>query len=76
MSFQNGTTQKRLVKINRKNHLHKHQLKIRLVDVILLGRRRQWFPFEEALLHLSEHKPLQSPYLLRLQQLRNEEVPR
>lgn len=28
-----------------------------------LGRRRQWFSMEDALLHLSHHRPLQSAYL-------------
>ncbi|XP_045625818.2 uncharacterized protein [Procambarus clarkii] len=28
-----------------------------------LGRRRQWFSTEEALLHLARHRPLQSAYL-------------
>nr|XP_053640315.1 uncharacterized protein LOC128694279 [Cherax quadricarinatus]XP_053640316.1 uncharacterized protein LOC128694279 [Cherax quadricarinatus]XP_053640317.1 uncharacterized protein LOC128694279 [Cherax quadricarinatus] len=28
-----------------------------------LGRRRQWFSMEEALLHLARHRPLQSAYL-------------
>ncbi|XP_071537339.1 uncharacterized protein [Panulirus ornatus] len=28
-----------------------------------LGRRRQWFSMEQALLHLARHRPLQSAYL-------------
>jgi len=45
-------------------------------DSRTIGRRRQWFPLEEALVHLSTNKPLHASYLLRLTQLCQEEIPR
>jgi len=45
-------------------------------DSLAIGRRRKWFTMDEAIVHLAVNKPLQSPYLLRLLEIRQEEITR
>ncbi|KAK7061160.1 Nudix hydrolase 3, partial [Halocaridina rubra] len=42
---------------------HNNFPEARLGKIRFSGRRRQWFSFEEALIHLTHHRPLQSAYI-------------